>query len=90
MSEYCRSNAKLAFEDLINKLNCRYIVVSYNNTYLSKSKSSRNKIEIDDMLNILNNKGKVLKFEKKHQFFNAGKTDFNDHKEFVFIVKVGI
>lgn len=90
MSEYCRSNAKFAFEDLIMKLNCQYIVISYNNTYLSKSKSSRNKIEFEDMVNILNKKGTVLKFERKHQFFNAGKTKFNDHKEYVYIVKVGI
>lgn len=28
-------------------------------------------------------------YEKKHQCFNAGKTEFDDHKEFVFITKVG-
>ena len=89
MSEYCRSNAKMAFNDLIKNLKCKYIIVSYNNTYASKSKSSRNKIELEDMIKILKHKGNVLQFDKKHQFFNAGKTEFDDHKEFVFIVKVG-
>lgn len=89
MSEYCRSKAKNVFKDLIENLKCKYIVVSYNNTYSSKSKSSRNKIEIKDMIEILKKKGALLKFEKEHQFFNAGKTKFSNHKEFVFIVKVG-
>ena len=59
MSNYCRISAKKEFNDLIQKLNCKYIVASYNNTYNSKSKSSENKILYDDIINILNNKGKV-------------------------------
>ena len=89
MSEYCKNSAPKVFEDLINKLNCNYIVVSYNNTYKSKSSSSRNKIEIDEIKKILSQKGKIKIFEKSHQYFNAGKTSFSDHKEFIFIVKVG-
>lgn len=89
MSEYCRSGAVKAFEDLISSLNCRYIVVSYNNTYESKSSSSKNKITLHDIKTILNNKGDMQIFEKSHQYFNAGKTSFADHKEFIFIVKVG-
>ena len=88
MSDYCRSSAKNVFADLICSLNCKYIVVSYNNTYNSKSSSSRNKIELDDIVNILSDKGELLQFEKKHQFFNTGKTEFSDHKELLFIVKV--
>ena len=90
MSEYCRSNAPLVFKNLIDTLDCRYIVVSYNNTYKSKSSSSRNKITFEELENILRNKGTMKVFSKSHQYFNAGKTDFNDHKEFVFIVKVGV
>ena len=88
MSDYCRSSATKVFEDLINSLNCKYIVVSYNNTYNSKSRSSRNKIAIEDIEKILSESGKVSKFEKEHQFFNAGKTALDNHKELVFIVKV--
>lgn len=89
MSDYCRSNATSVFADLINNLNCKYIVVSYNNTYNSKSSSSKNKITLDEILTILNSKGRVKTFEKSHQYFNAGKTNFSDHKEFIFIVEVG-
>lgn len=89
MSEYCRNSATKVFEDLILSLNCKYIVVSYNNTYDSKSSSSKNKITLEDIKRILRKKGSVLVFEKSHQFFNAGKTLLNDHKELIFIAKVG-
>ena len=88
MSEYCRSNANVFFKDLIDSLNCKYIVVSYNNTYDSKSSSSKNKMTLEDIETILKSRGKVKRFETAHNYFNAGKTDFNDHKELIFIVKV--
>lgn len=88
MSDYCRTSARMVFADLIDNLKCKYIVVSYNNTYNSKSNSSRNKMELEDIIAPLERKGELLTFEKKHQAFNAGKTEFDDHKEFIFIVKV--
>lgn len=89
MSEYCRSDAPEVFADLIKNINVKYIVVTYNNTYNSKSSSSRNKITLEQIKDILSAKGKTTMYEKKHQRFNAGKTEFADHKEFVFITKVG-
>ncbi len=32
MSEYCRSNAKKELSDLIEKLDCKRIALTYNNT----------------------------------------------------------
>lgn len=89
MSEYCRSSAPEAFADLIEHIDASYIVVTYNNTYQSKSSSSRNKITLEEIQNTLNQKGATRVFEKRHQCFNAGKTEFSAHKEFVFITKVG-
>ncbi len=88
MSEYCKTSAPIAFNDLIQKLDAKYIVVSYNNTYESKSSSSRNKITLEEIETILSNKGDTLKFEKKYKAFTTGKTELNDHKEFIFITKV--
>ena len=88
MSEYCSSRAPKAFEDLILHLNTRYIAVSYNNTYHSKSSSSRNKITLEEINGILSKRGQTKVFEHSHQFFNAGKTDFSNHKELLFITKV--
>lgn len=89
MSEYCRNSATATFKDLINALECRYIVVSYNNTYNSKSSSSMNKITLDSIQRILSMRGDVSVYEKPFQYFNAGKTSLDDHKEFIFIAKVG-
>ena len=88
MSDYCRSNAPEVFADLIKNINVKYIVVTYNNTYKSKSSSSKNKITLEEITEILSSKGETKIFEKKHPCFNAGKTEFEDHKEFVFITKV--
>ncbi len=89
MSEYCRSRAPEVFADLIKNIQVKYIVVTYNNTYNSKSSSSKNKITLEEITKILSSKGQTTIYEKKHPCFNAGKTEFNDHKEFVFITKVG-
>lgn len=88
MSEYCRSNAKKELSDLIEKLDCKRIALTYNNTYNSKSSSSQNKIGFKDLVEILSQKGKLSVKEKAHSFFNSGKTDFKGHKEFLFIVEV--
>jgi len=87
MSKYCTVKAKDAFRDLVENLDVKYLAVSYNNTYKSKSKSSKNKIEYEEIVEILNGVGKTKIFEQSHQYFNAGKTDFNDHKEFLFLTK---
>lgn len=90
MSDYCRSNAKDVFADLIEKLDCKYIVVTYNNTFKSKSSSSQNKITLEQITDILKKKGTTKVLSKNYRFFNSGKTDFNDHKEYLFITKVKI
>lgn len=88
MSEYCSCRAKRAMENLVQNLKTKYLVVSYNNTYQSKSSSSQNKIKLDELESILETIGKTKIFEHSHQFFNAGKTDFKNHKELLFVTEV--
>ncbi len=88
MSDYCRANAKNKFAELVKDLNAQYLVVSYNNTYESKSNSSRNKITLKQIEKILQAKGKTKVFEKKYRHFNAGNTNFDNHKEYLFVTKV--
>lgn len=88
MSEYCRKNAPKVFDDLVRSLSCKYIVVTYNNTYNSKSFSSRNKIKLGEILESLNKRGKTKIFESNYRFFNAGKTNLPNHKEYLFITEV--
>lgn len=88
MSEYCRSDALATFKDLVDHINANYIVVSYNNTYNSKSNSSENKIRLEDLEDCLRTKGETKVFSKKYNAFNAGKTDMDDHKELLFLTKI--
>ncbi|MBF05436.1 adenine methyltransferase [bacterium] len=87
-SDYCKSKAPDVFDNLVKRLDCKYIVVSYNNTYASKSNSSRNKISHDQIIKTLESKGKTKTFKKSHKHFNAGNTDFADHQEWLFVTKV--
>ncbi len=87
MSDYCRASAKDKFAGLIADINASYLVVSYNNTYASKSNSSQNKITLEEIKNILSKKGKTKIFEKDYRHFNAGNTNFNNHKEYLFVTK---
>ena len=87
-SEYCKTKAPIVFQDLIGSLNCKYIVVSYNNTYESKSNSSKNKITLEQIEMVLKSKGETKVYRKSHRAFSCGKTNFSDHQELVFITKV--
>ncbi|CAC9112173.1 TPA: DNA adenine methylase [Staphylococcus aureus] len=90
MSAYSKVAAPKMFDDLISNLNVNYIVVTYNNTYNSKSSSSKNKITHEQIIESLNRVGNTRQFEQAYKFFNTGKTDLKDHKEFVFITEVGV
>ncbi|MBA4320737.1 MAG: adenine methyltransferase, partial [Flavobacterium sp.] len=73
----------------VRDLDAKYLVVSYNNTYDSKSSSSKNKITLQEIKDILTSKGKTKVFEKDYRHFNAGNTDFKNHKEYLFVTRVG-
>lgn len=88
MSDYSRTSAPRVFDDLVTNIDAKYIVVTYNNTYTSKSNSSRNKITHEEIIKSLNKVGKTRSFEKPFQYFNAGKTNLVGHKEYVFITEV--
>ncbi|GMV00254.1 MAG: hypothetical protein AMXMBFR51_29860 [Ignavibacteriota bacterium] len=88
MSDYCRTSAKTRFYELVMDISAKYLVVSYNNTYESKSNSSQNKITLEEIVAILKNKGETKVFEKPYRHFNAGSTDFSDHKEYLFVTHV--
>ena len=88
MSDYCRNAAFTAFTDLVSHINSRYLVVSYNNTYHSKSTSSENKIKLEQLEEVLTKCGKTQIFNHEFKAFNSGKTEFDDHREYLFITKV--
>lgn len=88
ISEYCKVGARDAFEDLIFNLDTKLIIVSYNNTYNSKSSSSRNKITLEQIKSILKKKGETIAKKIPHKYFSAGNTDFDKHLEYLFITRL--
>ena len=88
-SDYSKAKAPIVMDDLVQNIDAKLIVVSYNNTYNARSNASNNKITEKQMEDILQRKGSIV--EKKtinHKFFNSGKTDFKEHKEFLYACKV--
>jgi adenine-specific DNA-methyltransferase len=87
-SDYSKSKAKNVFNDLITDCDCKLIIVSYNNTYNANSGASNNKILESDLMNILAKKGKTNFVDIPYKHFNAGKTNFINHIEKLFICEV--
>ncbi|SHG87133.1 DNA adenine methylase [Winogradskyella jejuensis] len=67
MSKYCTVQAKDTFKDLVENLDVKYLAVSYNNTHKSKSKSSKNKITLEKITEILNNVGETKTFQTNYK-----------------------
>ena len=88
MIDYCWNSAPSVFRDNLKNLNVKYIVVTYNNNYNSKSSSSKNKITLEEIEEILSTRGKTIRYEKPYRYFNTGKSNLDDHKEIVFITEV--
>lgn len=88
-SKYCSVSAPLAFKDLIENIDAKYIIVSYNNMGNKGAGRSQAKISDEDIITILNKKGKVKKYEIGFAQFNTGKTHIENHKERLFVCKVG-
>ena len=90
VSLYCKSEAKEAFSDLVaNLAKCaKILLVTYNNTYSSKSTSSQNKISLEQITQILELHGKTHKYEFDFKAFTSGKTEFSNHKEMIFVCEV--
>lgn len=85
-SKYClRSSAVETFEDLINKLDCKYILLSYNNTSNKANDRSNARISDEDIMRILSKKGKVKVFTQKYKAFTTGKSKNNDNEERLFL-----
>ncbi len=88
-SKYCSVSAPLAFKDLIENIDAKYIIVSYNNMGKKGAGRSQAKISDEDIMDTLSKKGKVKVYETDFREFNTGKTHIDNHKERLFICKVG-
>ena len=87
-SDYCMITATKAFQDLIEKADAKYILLSYNNMSNKGNDRSNAKISDEDILRILSKKGKVTIFESDYKSFSTGKSDIQDNKERLFLCEV--
>ncbi|NLJ71423.1 MAG: Dam family site-specific DNA-(adenine-N6)-methyltransferase [Syntrophomonadaceae bacterium] len=84
-SDYCLANAPDALAELIDKSNTRYILLSYNNMAGKGDERSNAKISDEEILNILNKKGKVTVFEQAYKNFSTGKSNISNNSERLFL-----
>lgn len=84
-SDYCTSKAAKAFRGLINNINTRYILLSYNNMENKGDGRSNARLTDEDIITILKTKGKVKVFSKQYKVFTAGKSNIQSNKERLFL-----
>ncbi len=84
-SKYCTRKATKAFENLIESIHAKYILLSYNNMADKGNDRSNAKISDKDIMRILNKKGKVKIFAEDYRTFSAGKSDIKENQERLFL-----
>lgn len=84
-SDYCTQKATAAFESLIDSIHAKYILLSYNNMANKGNDRSNAKISDDDIIRILNKKGKVKVFSEDYKAFSTGKSDIKTNQERLFL-----
>lgn len=87
-SKYCTNRAVEAFDDLIKNCNCKYILVSYNNTGDKANSRSNAKISDLQIKQALEKRGKVQVFEQVYNNFTTGKSESSNHKERLFLCEI--
>ena len=86
-SDYCTLNATKTFEDLVNNIKARYIVLSYNNMAQKGNNRSNARISDQDIYRILNKKGDVKTFQQEHKAFHTGKSYITKIVERLFVCR---
>lgn len=84
-SEYCTQNAAKTLEELIDNINAKYILFSYNNMANKGNDRSNAKISDEDILRILQKKGTVKVFTENYKAFTTGKSNIQENAERLFL-----
>lgn len=84
-SKYCTNEATSAFEDLVENIDAKYILLSYNNMAEKGNDRSNAKISDEDIMRILSKKGTVKVFSEDYKAFSTGKSDIKDNAERLFL-----
>lgn len=87
-SDYTKTKAPQAFDDLIQHINARYILVSFNNMAHKGNSRSNAKISNEEIIGSLKKRGEVKIFETDFNAFTTGKSKIDNHKELLYLCKV--
>lgn len=87
-SDYCTKDATKAFSDLIENIDAKYILLSYNNMGTKGNDRSNAKISDKDIINILSNRGTVKIFNYNYKAFSTGKSCIQDNQERLFLCEI--
>ena len=87
-SRYNMKSAGVAFGELIDSMDAKYILVSYNDMGSSGNARSQSRISDHEILSALKRKGTVQVFETDFKQFTTGKSTKNDLKERIFLCTV--
>jgi len=87
-SKYSMKSAGLAFGELIDAIDAKYILVSYNDMGGSGNARSQSRISDHEILSVLKRKGFVKVYETDFKQFTTGKSNKDDLKERIFLCKV--
>ncbi|MFA5291013.1 MAG: DNA adenine methylase, partial [Candidatus Paceibacterota bacterium] len=89
-SKYNMKSAGVAFGDLIDNIEAKYILVSYNDMGTSGNARSQSRISDHEILSALKRRGEVQIFETDFKQFTTGKSNKDDLKERIFLCKVNV
>jgi adenine-specific DNA-methyltransferase len=87
-SRYSQKSAGDAFSDLINNIDAKFILVSYNDMGTRGNSRSQSRISDIEIISALERRGKVKIYEKDFNQFTTGRSNTSDLKERVFFCRV--
>lgn len=88
-SKYSLKSAGEAFSDLIDKLDTKYILISYNDMGSHGNERSQSRITDHEIVSALERRGEVKVYEQSFKQFTTGKSSKGDLKERIFFCRVG-
>lgn len=89
-SKYNMKSAGVAFGDLIDSIDAKYILVSYNDMGTSGNARSQSRISDHEILSALKRRGGVQIYETDFKQFTTGKSSKDDLKERIFLCKIDV
>ncbi|QSF35963.1 Dam family site-specific DNA-(adenine-N6)-methyltransferase (plasmid) [Priestia megaterium] len=89
-SKYCMKTAAETFSDLLDKLDTKYILVSYNDMGENGCSRSQARMSDHEIISALERKGRVTVYSTEFKQFTTGTSTKEDLQERIFVCEVGV